>query len=377
MGNYLNTFGWTESVKILSIVGTRPNFMKIAPLAKEFRKRRIRHVLVHTGQHYDREMSQLFFDQLLLPKPDINLGIGSGTVVEQVGRILIALEKVLRDEKPDIVVVVGDVNSTFAGAFAAKQLGIPVAHVEAGLRSFDWSMPEEINRVLTDRISDHLFTTEESANRNLLNEGRSGKNIHFVGNVMIDTLLAHRREAASSTILQRLHLSGKGYGVLTLHRPSNVDTKKSLASVISIIEELQKVIPIVFPIHPRTRRSIQSFGLGPVVGKMKNLTLTPPLGYLDFLCLMDNARIVLTDSGGIQEETTALGVPCITLRNNTERPVTVNQGTNLLVSTSKSKVVETALQAIERKTTSKKKIPQLWDGKAARRIVQVLKCTLK
>ena len=359
-------------MKILSIVGTRPNFMKIAPLVREFRKRRIRHVLVHTGQHYDREMSQLFFDQLQLPKPDVNLGIGSGTVVEQVGRILIALEKVLRDEKPDIVVVVGDVNSTFAGAFAAKQLGIPVAHVEAGLRSFDWSMPEEINRVLTDRISGYLFTTEESANRNLLNEGRSRKDIHFVGNVMIDTLLAHRREAASSTILQRLHLSGKGYGVLTLHRPSNVDTKKSLASVISIIGELQKAIPIVFPIHPRTRRSIQSFGLGPVVGKMKNLTLTPPLGYLDFLCLMDHARIVLTDSGGIQEETTALGVPCITLRKNTERPVTLSHGTNLLVSMKKGKILAAARKAMSHHQKAGR-MPPLWDGKAARRIVQLLK----
>ena len=361
-------------MKILSIVGTRPNFMKIAPLAKEFKKRKMKHVLVHTGQHYDNEMSQLFFNQLKLPKPDVNLGIGSRTFAEQVGSIIIKLEQIIRKEKPDIVLVVGDVNSTFAGAFVARQLGIPVAHVEAGLRSFDWSMQEEVNRVLTDRISSYLFTTEESANRNLKNEGTPQKSIHFVGNVMIDTLLAHREHAKASPILSTLGLKQNAYCVLTLHRPSNVDTKQNLLHILEMLEKIQEKATIVFPIHPRTKKNIEKFGLEKHIKAMRNIIFTNPLGYLDFLCLMDNAKLVLTDSGGIQEETTVLGVPCITLRNNTERPITAEKGTNVLVSTDKVNVVTAAMKVLSSPKQQKKSIP-LWDGKAAERIVSILQKT--
>ena len=272
--------------------------------------------------------------------------------------------------------VVGDVNSTFAAAFAAKQLGIPVAHVESGLRSFDFSMPEEINRVLTDSISDYLFTTEESANKNLIREGIQKKSIFFAGNVMIDTLLSHRKEASGSLILKQLHITQKSFAVLTLHRPSNVDSKQALASMLSIVGDIQKNIPIVFPIHPRTRKNIRRFGLEKRAMGMKNLILTEPLGYLDFLRLMDNAKLVLTDSGGIQEETTVLGVPCITLRQNTERPVTLTNGTNLLVSTDKQRVIAVAKKALLGKNTRRKRMPALWDGKAAARIAQALQGAL-
>jgi UDP-N-acetylglucosamine 2-epimerase (non-hydrolysing) len=358
-------------MKILTILGTRPNFIKIAPLVKEFKKRRIKHILVHTGQHYDKEMSKLFFQQLKLPKPDINLGIGSGTFAEHVGAIIIKLERVLKKEKPDIVVVVGDVNSTFAGAFVAKQLGFPVAHVEAGLRSFDWSMPEEVNRVLTDRISDYLFTTEASANQNLRDEGIHSSQIFFVGNVMIDTLLQHRTHASKSTILRRLHLTPRNYGILTLHRPSNVDNKKTLLHTLALLDELQKKLLIVFPIHPRTKKNIRKFSLERKLNSMQNLILVEPLGYLDFLCLMDNSKIVVTDSGGIQEETTVLKVPCITLRNTTERPITLVKGTNLLVSTDKRKVLAAFYRALTIKRPKTACLP-LWDGRAAQRIVTIL-----
>jgi len=357
-------------MKILSVVGTRPNFMKIAPLVNELKKRHITHVLVHTGQHYDRNMSQLFFQQLKLPKPDINLGIGSGSIAEQTGAIITQLDTILRKEKPDIVLVVGDVNSTFAAAFVSKQLHIPVAHVEAGLRSFDWSMPEEINRALTDRISDFLFTTEESANKNLRKEGVDSKKIHFVGNVMIDSLLAHAKLAKSSLILSQLLLTKKSYAVVTLHRPNNVDTKKALTKLLDIIADIQKKITVVFPIHPRTRKNLEKFGLTKKAS-LKHLILTEPLGYLDFLCLMNNSKLVLTDSGGIQEETTVLGIPCITLRSNTERPVTLTKGTNMLVGTTKRNVLAAVSKALSIKTTKKISIP-LWDGNAAPRIVNVL-----
>ena len=360
-------------MKIVSIVGTRPNFMKIAALVDEIKKiKGIEHVLVHTGQHYDREMSKLFFDELNIPKPDINLGVGSGSFGEQTGNIIIKLEKVLTEQKPDLVVVVGDVNSTFAGAFAAKQLGFEVAHVESGLRSFDLSMPEEINRILTDRISDFLFTTEKSGNENLLKEGVSKDKIFFVGNVMIDILLKHKKEAEKSSILSKLNLRKGDYAVLTLHRPGNVDGKKNFENILSILDGIQKKIKIVFPIHPRTRKNIGLLGLGNKIGKMKNLKIIDPLGYLDFLCLMANSRLVMTDSGGIQEETTVLGVPCITLRPNTERPITVEQGTNLLVSTDKEKVIKQTILAIDRKTRQKNKIPELWDGNAAKRVVGII-----
>jgi UDP-N-acetylglucosamine 2-epimerase (non-hydrolysing) len=359
-------------MKILSIVGTRPNFMKIAALADEFERKGVEHVLIHTGQHYDKEMSKLFFDDLKIPKPNLNLGIGSGSFGEQTANIILQLEKVLINEKPDLVVVVGDVNSTFAGALIAKHLGIKVAHVESGLRSFDMAMPEEINRMLTDKISDFLFTTEESGNKNLLKEGVDKNKIFFVGNVMIDTLLKHKEKSNQSQILKKLGIKKSDYCVLTLHRPSNVDNADNFRNVLEILEKVQDKIKIVFPIHPRTRKNMESLGLGDKIKSMKNLVITDPCGYLDFLCLMSNSRFVLTDSGGIQEETTVLGVPCITLRDNTERPVTVEQGTNLLVSTDKIKVIEKSLDIIDNKIKIKGRVPNLWDGKAAERIVKIL-----
>ena len=364
-------------MKIVSIVGTRPNFMKIAPLAEEFRMHHIGHILVHTGQHYDREMSKLFFDELGIPKPDINLGVRSETREEQIQEIIQKLREILKKETPDLVVVVGDVNSTLAGAEAAHGLGIKLAHVEAGLRSFDKTMVEEINRVETDKISDFLFTTEKSGNDNLIKEGISKDRIFFVGNVMIDTLLKHREKAKKSEILDKLGIEKDNYCTLTLHRPSNVDTKEGFENIISILESVQKKIKIVFPMHPRTKKNIALFNLNGRIKKLQNLIITEPIGYLDFLFLMDNSRFVLTDSGGIQEEATVLGIPCITLRKNTERPVTVEQGTNLIVSTDKEKVIKKALELINGKIITNEKIPQLWDGKASKRILEIITGKLK
>lgn len=359
-------------MKILSVVGTRPNFMKIAPLVKEFRRNNINHILVHTGQHYDEEMSKMFFDDLKIPKPDFDLGVGSGTRDEQIKSIKTKLMPIIEKERPDVVVVVGDVNSTLAAAQAADKLGIKVAHVEAGLRSFDNTMPEEFNRIETDKISDFLFTTEKSGNINLEKEGISKDKIFFVGNVMIDTLLSHKEKAEQSKILEKLNLEKKDYCTLTLHRPSNVDNKDDFANILYILEKIQEKIIIAFPVHPRARKNMQSFNLHNKIKRMKNLIMTEPLGYLDFLCLMANSKLVLTDSGGIQEETTVLGIPCITLRKNTERPVTAEQGTNLLVSIDKKKVVSKAMEVIENEIKLKNKIPELWDGKAAERIVKIL-----
>jgi UDP-N-acetylglucosamine 2-epimerase (non-hydrolysing) len=359
-------------MKILSIVGTRPNFMKIAPIINEFKKQNIEHVLVHTGQHYDTEMSKLFFDELELPKPDINLCVGSGSYGEQIGNIIIKLEKILVEQKPDLVVVVGDVNSTLGGALIAKQCGIKVAHVEAGLRSFDNTMPEEINRIRTDKISDFLFTTEKSGDKNLIKEGISEDKIHFVGNVMIDTLLKHKEKAKNSNILSELDIVKDQYCLLTLHRPSNVDNKENFENIISILENIPNNINIIFPIHPRAQKNLENFELNERIKSLNNLKIIDPVGYLDFLHLMNNAKFVLTDSGGIQEETTVLGISCITLRNNTERPTTVEQGTNLLVSTDKDKVIEKLLDIINDKIKLENRIPELWDGKSASRIVKVI-----
>lgn len=364
-------------MKIVSIVGTRPNFMKLAALASEFKKHKINHILVHTGQHYDFWMSKLFFDELKLPKPDINLGVGSGSYAEQIGNIITSLEKALSNENPDLVVVVGDVNSTLAGALVAKQLGVKVAHVEAGLRSFDLDMPEEINRLLTDSLSDFLFTTEESGGINLAKEGVSNDKIFFVGNVMIDTLLNHLEKSQNSRIMDELKITRGGYCILTLHRPSNVDSRGDFENIISILEKIQEKIKVVFPMHPRASKNAQLFSLSQRIKHMKNLITTKPLGYLDFLCLMSNSKFVMTDSGGIQEETTVLGIPCITLRKNTERPVTVEQGTNLLVSTDKQRVVKKCLEVIDGRVTIKNRIPELWDGKAAERITKVLLKNIK
>lgn len=359
-------------MKIVSIVGTRPNFMKIAPLIQEFKKyRNIRHILIHTGQHYDEQMSKLFFHDLGIPKPDINLGVGSDAGTAQTERIMLEVKKVLEKEMPDLVVVVGDVNSTVAGAEAAHKLGIKVAHVEAGLRSFDLTMPEELNRMRTDKISDFLFTTEMSGNENLLKEGIGKGRIFFVGNVMIDTLLRHREKAKQSKILSKLKLKKDNYAVLTLHRPSNVDNKESLKYVLGILNEIQKNIKIIFPVHPRTMKNLKNFDLLKYAKSQENLIITEPIGYLDFMNLMINSKFVLTDSGGIQEETTVLGVPCITMRNNTERPVTVSQGTNILVSTDKAKIIQAANKLLNG-ASFKPKIPPLWDGKAAKRIVWII-----
>ncbi len=359
-------------MKIVTIVGTRPNFMKAAPLIEEFKRNKIENILVHTGQHYDKEMSQLFFDDLGLPKPDEYLNASNSESKDIKAFLKSAIREALKKHNPDLTIVVGDVNSTAAGAEAAHELGIKVAHVESGLRSFDMGMPEELNRIQTDKISDFLFTTEKSGNINLQNEGVAKDKIFFVGNVMIDSLMHHKKKSSASKILQKLSLKKNEYCILTLHRPSNVDTKEGLEKIFSILGQIQDKIKIVFPMHPRTRKNIENYNLKNKLENMKNVTVTEPLGYLDFLWLMANSRLVLTDSGGIQEETTVLGIPCITLRENTERPVTAEEGTNLLVSTNEGKAVKKAMEVIENKIKVKAKIPELWDGKAAQRIVKIL-----
>jgi UDP-N-acetylglucosamine 2-epimerase (non-hydrolysing) len=371
-------------MKIVSVVGARPNFMKIAPVSEELRAKNISHVLIHTGQHYDYTMSKLFFEDLALPKPDIDLGIGSSTHAKQTGDIMMRLEPVLRRENPSLVLVVGDVNSTMAAAITAAKLGIPVAHVEAGLRSFDRTMPEEINRIVTDSIANYHFTTEDSANENLRREGFS-ESIFFVGNTMIDTLLKHVDRAKRSSILQRLGMNGHEYGIVTLHRPSNVDRKENIQTILEALNVIAQDLPLIFPIHPRTRERIRDFSLNHLVNNLpsppfgkgekwgfgKSVFIIEPLGYLDFLKLMKDAKIVFTDSGGIQEETTVLGIPCITLRENTERPVTVTSGTNVIVGADKEKIINEARKRLNSHSTSFS-IPPLWDGKAAKRIVDVI-----
>ena len=358
-----------EPIRVLAVAGARPNFMKIAPLMHEFARRagRFEPILVHTGQHYDKAMSESFFQDLGIPEPDVNLGVGSGSHGEQTAQVLMKIEALLVERKPHVVLVVGDVNSTLAATLAAVKLYIPVAHVEAGLRSWDRKMPEEINRVLTDSVSEWLFTTEPSAEENLLREGIPASKIHFVGNVMIDTLLAHRERAQQLDTLERLGLTPKGYAVLTLHRPSNVDSADQLRRLFEVLGRLNRVLPVVFPIHPRTANAIEK-NLG---GVKPDLHLTEPLGYLDFLRLLADAQMVLTDSGGIQEETTALGVPCLTLRDSTERPVTVTEGTNRIVGTDPD-AIEAAIADLRTNTPPTGRQPALWDGHAAVRIVDIL-----
>ena len=359
-------------MKVINIVGARPNFVKIASIVHACEDYpQIESVLVHTGQHYDEKLSKLFFDDLNIPTPDINLGVGSASHAVQTARVMTAFEPLLHGHEPDVLIVVGDVNSTIACALVAVKLGIPVAHVEAGLRSFDRSMPEEINRILTDAISDLLFVTEPSGRDNLIREGIDPARIHFVGHVMIDTLLANREKAEASPILEQLDLQESSYAVMTMHRPANTDAADDLAAVLGAIEEIQKRLPIVFPVHPRTRNAIERFGLAPRLDAMPNLIATEPLGYLDFLKLMANARLVLTDSGGIQEETTILQVPCLTMRPNTERPVTVTEGTNTLVGTDPEKILAGACKVLDG-VRPLGRIPELWDGKSGKRIVDVL-----
>lgn len=379
-------------MKIINVVGARPNYMKIGPLIDEMKKHRgIESVLVHTEQHYDENMSKLFFDQLGLPKPDIYLGAGSGSHAQQTAKVMLEFEKVLVKENPDLVIVVGDVNSTIACALTASKLQIKIAHVEAGLRSFDKSMPEEINRVLTDHISDYLFITEKSGEINLLREGIDKNKIFFVGNVMIDTLLKHKEKAKDSKILFDLGLeTEKGFNrsgrkvepfaLVTLHRPSNVDDKNNLAEILDALDEIRRFLRIIYPMHPRSRSNIYKFGFSDRFSFLeenkstfeeKNIVALGPLGYLDFIKLMSDSILVLTDSGGVQEETTALKIPCLTLRENTERPVTVSEGSNLIVGTKKKNIVNAALKVINN-THKKGAIPEKWDGCAAKRIVSVL-----
>jgi UDP-N-acetylglucosamine 2-epimerase (non-hydrolysing) len=359
-------------LRILNVVGARPNFMKVAPLWEEMRAYEgIEPLIVHTGQHYDHKMSTLFFDHLGLPKPDVYLGVGSGGHGEQTGRIMIAFERTVRELSPDLVVVVGDVNSTIACGLVAVKLGVRLAHVEAGLRSFDRTMPEEVNRVLTDQISDYLFTTERLAHENLRREGIAEERVFFVGNVMIDSLLKHREKAAASPVLSDLGLDPKGYVLVTLHRPANVDDPQVLAGLVEVLGALSVRLPVVFPIHPRTRAKLAEFRLERALRAYPELRLIEPLGYLDFLKCTDNARLVLTDSGGIQEETTVLGVPCITARDNTERPVTVTEGTNVLVGRDPERLLEEANRVLDGHVKTGRR-PELWDGKAARRIVKTL-----
>ncbi|MFZ1082918.1 MAG: UDP-N-acetylglucosamine 2-epimerase (non-hydrolyzing), partial [Candidatus Kryptoniota bacterium] len=332
--------GSRDELKFISVVGARPNFMKVAPLHRVFCKMdTVHHMIVHTGQHYDQNMSKIFFEDLELPKPDVYLGVGSGTHAEQTAKVMVEFEKVLMNEKPDLVIVVGDVNSTVACSLTSSKLLIPVAHVEAGLRSFDRTMPEEINRIVTDILSDYLFVTEESGVVNLRNEGVSEKKIFLVGDVMIDSLILYREKARRSEIKKTLDVSTGGYTLVTLHRPSNVDDRANLERILKIFYGIERHGKIIFPIHPRTRKRIEEFGLSSQFAAVKNLALTEPLGYLDFLNLMMDAKIILTDSGGIQEETTFLDVPCMTLRENTERPITLEIGTNVLTGLSVEKIV--------------------------------------
>jgi UDP-N-acetylglucosamine 2-epimerase (non-hydrolysing) len=357
-------------MKILNVVGTRPNFVKIAPIIEQIGKSsQLTCALVHTGQHYDKNMNQTFFDQLSIPNPDINLDIKGGSNVQQVSQVMEKFETVIERENPQAVLVVGDVNSTLACSMVSAYHGIKVIHIEAGLRSFDLSMPEEINRMLTDKISDLLFITEESAKENLEREGIDPKKIKFVGNVMADTLLKHKEMASnSSNILVDLKLKPQQYSFLTLHRPSNVDSKEVLEGIMQAIRKLSKEIAVVFPIHPRTKNNIYKFKLAHL---LEGLILTPPIPYWDMVCLMENSRLALTDSGGIQEETTILNIPCLTLRNNTERPITIVKGTNTLAGNQPEKIFSIAKKIIESKNRTVSR-PNYWDGFAAQRIVNVL-----
>jgi len=371
----------TNAPTLLHVVGTRPNFMKVAAvmaavqrwnLCNEASAAALRQVLVHTGQHYDERMSRIFFHDLALPEPDYYLEVGSGTHAEQTARIMLALEPVVLAEQPDFLVVVGDVNSTVAAALVAAKLRIPVAHVEAGLRSRDRAMPEELNRLVTDQLADVLLTTSRDADANLIAEGVAAERIHFVGNTMIDTLEAYLPKAKESPILSTLGVTPSGYAVTTLHRPSNVDEQENLELLARALGRVCQRVPIVFPVHARTRDSLRRLGVLESLAHRGRLILTEPLGYLDFLALLAQARLVLTDSGGIQEETTVLGVPCLTLRKNTERPVTIWEGTNRLVDPDDEDAIVAAADRALSSPMPGARRPELWDGHAGHRIVQVL-----
>lgn len=357
-------------VKILNVVGARPNFMKMAPIVAAIERRRgeVSQVLVHTGQHYDEAMSASFFHDLGMPAPEINLGVGSGTHAEQTARVMLAFEPVLVAQQPDWVVVVGDVNSTMACALVASKLCVRVAHVEAGLRSFDRTMPEEINRIVTDHIADLLLTPSADADANLRREGISEDKIVRVGNVMIDTLLVQLDRARQSRVLEELELLPREFIALTMHRPTNVDNPEALHQVFSALGEIARRLPIIFPAHPRTQARLREFKIKVPPG----VRVLEPMGYLDFLRLWSNARLVMTDSGGLQEETTALGIPCLTLRENTERPITIEQGTNRLVGRAPERIKAAAFEILDCDRQPKARVPELWDGHAAERIVEAL-----
>lgn len=380
----------SNNLKWIIVAGARPNFMKIAPLIKEIERHNhdrmkdnlaITPILVHTGQHYDEKMSKVFFDELKIPKPDIDLNVGSASHAVQTAKIMIEFEKVCLEAKPDLVIVVGDVNSTLACSLVAVKLGIKVAHIEAGLRSFDRSMPEEINRIVTDSISDYLFTTCEDANENLRREGISEDKIFFVGNLMVDTLLSHRDKADKSNILEVLKLSNgkevKDYALMTLHRPSNVDVRETFEGIIKSIHELSNKMPVIFPAHLRTQKQIKAFEMekyfehSALTDNLHGISMIDPLGYLDFLKLMAHAKLVLSDSGGIQEETTILGIPCLTIRDNTERPVTITDGTNQLVGTDSDKIMSYADDILNGEIRVGR-IPNLWDGGTGLRVINTL-----
>lgn len=363
-------------MKVINIVGARPNFMKIAPIIEAMNRYpgEIEHVLVHTGQHYDEKMSKAFFEDLGMPKPDIDLGVGSGSHAEQTARVMVAFEQVCLKVRPDLVLVVGDVNSTMACTITAKKLGIKVAHVEAGLRSRDMGMPEEINRLCTDVLCDYLFTTDHFADENLRAEGIAAEKIVFVGNVMIDTLLKHREMAGRLDVTGRLGVAKGEYATLTMHRPSNVDDKAVLEGILRVLQQISKTLPIIFPIHPRTRKTVEKFGLAHYLSngpEVAGIWATAPLGYLEFLHLNMHARLVLTDSGGLQEETTVLGVPCLTLRANTERPITCEVGTNAIVGNDPALILAAAEEILAGHCRAGS-VPEKWDGQAAERIVDWL-----
>jgi len=362
-----------KKIKIICACGARPNFIKMASLMRAFKLNdSIETFLVHTGQHYDKKMSHLFFEELNIPRPDVNLEVGSGSHAVQTAEIMKRFEPVVLDFKPDYVLVVGDVNSTIACGLVAVKLGVKLIHVEAGLRSFDRTMPEEINRIVTDSISSLLFVTEQSGIENLKNEGINSDKIHLVGNVMIDTLLANREKSQGSAILEQLHLEKKKFVVVTLHRPSNVDSPDSFEKILAAFEVMEKDIKLIFPIHPRTRNNLEGTYLNDRVKMMRNLILLEPVGYLDFLKLMSHSALVITDSGGIQEETTILGIPCMTLRENTERPVTIAEGTNQLVKLTTENILSAYRELKARSFSVSGRIPRYWDGKAAERILEII-----
>src|ERR1043166_7120261 len=358
-------------LKVINVVGARPNFMKVAPIVAAMKRRPVSFQprVVHTGQHYDAAMSDSFFRDLKLPEPDTHLGVGSASHAAQTAAVMERFEPVVLAEKPDWVLVVGDVNSTLACALVCVKLGVKVAHVEAGLRSRDRTMPEEINRLLTDQIADVLLTPSHDADANLRAEGIPDERIRFVGNVMIDSLVQSLERARASQVRSELGVSDSDYGVLTLHRPSNVDEKETFARILAALESITKTLPVIFPVHPRTRKTIAELELSDRISVMKNLRLIDPLGYLDFLSLYSSARLVLTDSGGIQEETTFLNIPCLTLRENTERPITVELGTNVVVGTDTARIVSAATAALNGSSakSAAREIP-LWDRSEERRV---------